>query len=104
MIFNVVCSSSKVTIRIFGCLIWWFCTPLIFLRIAPTLLLAPQEKQPGTVICTILRAASAVLANNARKTKARKSLPIFFINAPHMMISDDLHYVKSLKDATAKYN
>ena len=104
MIFSVVSSSSKVTITIFGYLIWWFCTPSIFLRIAPTLLLAPQEKQPGIVICTTLLTAPAGFANNARKIKARKRLPIFFINALHIMVSDDLHYVKSLKDATAKYN
>jgi hypothetical protein len=67
-------------------------------------LLAPQEKQPGIVICTILRAAPAGFANNARKIKARKSLPIFFINALRMFVSDEPHYVKSLKDATAKYN
>ena len=76
----------------------------MFLRIAPTLLLAPQEKQPGIVICTILRAAIAGFANNARKIKARKRPPIFFINALHMMVPDDLHYVNSLKVATAKYN
>jgi len=84
----------------FGCLVSWVLTPSIFFRIAPILLVAPHEKHPGTVNCTILSAATAIFARDIRKMNVKKKLTIFFMINPAFAISR-FNYAKSTKDATA---
>jgi hypothetical protein len=62
-------------------------TPSIFFRIAPILLLAPQEKHPGTVNCTTLSVAQAMPAKDIKKMNVRKTLDIFFIIHSAMIIN-----------------
>jgi hypothetical protein len=87
-------------IRVFGCRVSWVLTPSIFFRIAPILLVAPHEKHPGTVNCTILSAATAIFARDIRKMNVKKRLAIFFIINSAFAIFQ-LNYAKSTKDATA---
>jgi len=87
-------------IRVFGCRVSWVLTPSIFFRIAPILLVAPQEKHPGTVSCTILSAATAIFARDIRKMNVKKRLAIFFIINSVFTVSR-FNYAKSTKDATA---
>jgi hypothetical protein len=84
----------------FGCRVSWVLTPSIFFRIAPILLVAPQEKHPGTVSCTTLSAAPAIFARDIRKINVKKRLAIFFIISSAFAI-DRFNYAKSTKDATA---
>jgi hypothetical protein len=79
-------------------------TPSIFFRIVPILLLAPQEKHPGTVNCTILSEAPAIFARDIRKMNVKKRLAIFFMINSALVAIDKVDYAKSPKDATAIYN
>jgi hypothetical protein len=83
-------------------------TPSIFVRIAPILLPAPQEKHPGTVNCTILSAAKAVNTCDITKISIKKRYVIFFITPPNYPLSTIhylfIHYDKFPKVATAIYD